>query len=55
MLNPDELALARSARLVGALIERMQRDGQAPRLVQTHISWVLLAGSFAWKLKKPVD
>ncbi len=27
----------------------------AIRLVETHISWVLLAGEFAYKLKKPVD
>lgn len=51
---PDEPALARSVRLVNALIERLQREGQAPRLVQTHISWVLLAGECAWKIKKPV-
>ncbi len=25
------------------------------RVVQTHISWVCLAGSFAYKIKKPVD
>ncbi|MCE9639634.1 MAG: phosphotransferase, partial [Betaproteobacteria bacterium] len=25
------------------------------RLIQTHISWVLLAGSYAYKIKKPVD
>ncbi len=24
-------------------------------LIETHISWVLLAGDFAYKLKKPVD
>jgi aminoglycoside phosphotransferase family enzyme/predicted kinase len=54
LLTADESALARSARLVNALLERLQRDGQAPRLVQTHISWVLLAGEFAWKIKKPV-
>src|SRR5512139_1928125 len=24
------------------------------RLVETHISWVLLDGVFAWKIKKPV-
>lgn len=51
---PDEQALARSAQLVGALADRLRRDGQSPRLVQTHISWVLLAGEFAWKIKKPV-
>src|SRR4030095_1584308 len=25
------------------------------RLVETHISWVLLTGKFAYKIKKPVD
>ena len=24
-------------------------------LIETHISWVLLAGDYAWKLKKPLD
>ncbi len=27
---------------------------QRVELVQTHISWVLLAGEFAYKIKKPV-
>lgn len=27
----------------------------AVRLIETHISWVLLAGDFAYKIKKPVD
>jgi aminoglycoside phosphotransferase family enzyme/predicted kinase len=26
-----------------------------PRLVETHISWVLLTGAFAYKIKKPVN
>ncbi len=25
-----------------------------PRLVETHISWVILTGPFAYKIKKPV-
>lgn len=25
------------------------------RVIETHISWVLLAGGFAYKIKKPVD
>ena len=25
------------------------------QLLETHISWVLLAGDYAWKIKKPVD
>lgn len=28
---------------------------KAVRLVETHISWVLLTGTFAYKVKKPVD
>ena len=24
-------------------------------LIETHVSWVLLAGEYAWKLKKPLD
>ena len=27
----------------------------APRLIETHISWVILAGEFAYKIKKPLD
>jgi aminoglycoside phosphotransferase family enzyme/predicted kinase len=27
----------------------------APRLIETHISWVILAGEFAYKVKKPLD
>lgn len=45
----DDPALAASATLVAAL----QRTLGA-RLVETHISWVLLAGDRAWKIKKPV-
>src|SRR6266568_8613069 len=26
-----------------------------PRLIETHISWVILAGDFAYKLRKPVN
>ncbi|MFW2403739.1 MAG: AAA family ATPase [Gammaproteobacteria bacterium] len=26
-----------------------------PKLIETHISWVFLAGNFAYKIKKPVD
>ncbi|MBB5273665.1 AAA family ATPase [Quisquiliibacterium transsilvanicum] len=43
------------------LIEGLQHPHAYPhpsgpvRLVETHISWVLLAGDFAYKVKKPVD
>lgn len=32
-----------------------QRDGAPVELIETHISWVLLSGSLAYKLKKPVN
>ncbi len=44
-----------------ALVEALQQpeafDHPVARfeVLQTHISWVLLTGSFAYKLKKPVD
>ena len=42
--------------LIEALLEpaRYPGDVQRVELVQTHISWVLLAGDFAYKIKKPV-
>lgn len=41
--------------LVRALRERLQGEtGQPVAMVETHISWVLLAGPLAYKLKKPV-
>jgi hypothetical protein len=46
-----------SARLVEALRDPARYPHPAGRveLIETHISWVLLAGDFAYKLKKPVD
>jgi uncharacterized protein len=40
--------------LVQALRRQLGAQGQAVELIETHISWVLLAGSDAWKIKKPV-
>lgn len=41
--------------LVRALQARLQADGRTEvRCIETHISWVLLDGQHAWKLKKPV-
>jgi aminoglycoside phosphotransferase family enzyme len=44
---------------VTELIDRLQQHLQAGRdepveRIETHISWVLLAGATAYKLKKPV-
>jgi aminoglycoside phosphotransferase family enzyme/predicted kinase len=42
--------------LIAALLQprRYPHPVQAVELVQTHISWVLLAGEYAYKVKKPV-
>ncbi len=43
------------------LVKALMRPGVLPgsaggvELIETHISWVLLAGERAWKLKKPLD
>lgn len=44
---PTDLASATT------LVDRLRRQRQA-RLIETHISWVLLDGRDAWKLKKPL-
>lgn len=53
-MTSDPLAEARQRvqRLCDALAAA---HGGEARLIETHISWVLLAGSEAWKLKKPVQ
>ncbi|WP_180128394.1 hypothetical protein [Rhodoferax sp. BLA1] len=42
--------------LIQALLAPQPYSGEVVRvdLVETHISWVLLAGDFAYKIKKPV-
>lgn len=35
--------------------EAYPHPADAIRLLETHISWIILAGEFAYKLKKPVD
>ncbi|RMG34652.1 MAG: aminoglycoside phosphotransferase [Gammaproteobacteria bacterium] len=37
------------------LIAALLRTLPGARLIETHISWVLLGGGFAYKLKKPLD
>ena len=43
-----------SRTLVQALRQQLGAAGVAVELIETHISWVLLAGATAWKIKKPV-
>ena len=45
---------AGSLRLLDALRRRLSRNGRQVVLHETHLSWVLLAGRLAVKLKKPV-
>ncbi|MCX7892612.1 MAG: AAA family ATPase [Burkholderiales bacterium] len=54
---PSEPTLAEAARLVERLREarRYPHPVADVELVETHISWVLLAGGYAYKLKKPLD
>lgn len=49
--------MAGNETLVKALMQPGVLPGseQGVTLIETHISWVLLAGEHAWKLKKPLD
>lgn len=40
--------------LIAGLLAGLPQDTPS-RLIETHISWVILAGPFAYKLKKPLD
>jgi uncharacterized protein len=42
--------------LIAGLLRReaYPHPAPAPRLIETHISWVILAGEFAYKIKKPL-
>ncbi len=40
--------------LIAGLLATLPQD-PPPRLIETHISWVILAGGYAYKLKKPLD
>jgi len=53
--TPSDSAELRCRRLAEALRRVLQRAGD-PQVaaIETHISWVLLDGRFAWKIKKPV-
>ena len=48
-------ALSSSRGLVNALRELLARETSSRvELIETHISWVLLAGAYAYKIKRPV-
>jgi len=54
---PEGATLQRQERLVRALLDPgcYPHPVAAVTVVETHISWILLAGDFAYKLKKAVD
>ncbi len=41
-------------RFIRALVDRQQAAGPI-RVLETHISWILLTGEFAYKIKKPLN
>jgi len=54
-VTPDDEVLAVARKRVMALRASLEAsEGRPVRLVETHISWVLLTDSLAYKLKKPV-
>ena len=52
-----ELSLPEQEQLVAALCDAESLGGgiSKPRLIETHISFVVLVGGFAYKIKKAVD
>ena len=56
MKTPDSAALlAAQAGLVSALRDFLSAGGKSVALIETHISYVLLTGQFAYKIKKAVE
>ena len=52
----DELFLIAARSRVAALRAVLEKTEGAPvRLIETHISWVLIAGALVYKIKKPVQ
>ena len=54
-MSSDDDSLAAARERVAALRSSLEaHEGRPVRLVETHISWVLLADALAYKLKKPL-
>jgi len=54
-MTDDELLLTAARSRVAALRAMLDKaEGASVALIETHISWVLIAGALAYKLKKPV-
>lgn len=57
MTAPEDTQLRHQAKLIESLQDRRLYDHpvESFELLETHISWVLLTGPFAYKIKKPVS
>lgn len=55
--STDERAVAATAHLVRRLarVDAFAHSSAEIRIVETHISWVVLTGDFVYKIKKPVN
>jgi aminoglycoside phosphotransferase family enzyme len=56
MHRPQSAVTSIDTRLVEALLcpRAFEHDAEDIELIETHISWVILAGDFAYKIKKPL-
>lgn len=57
MSSPSADSAAKLPPLIAGLLKpaAFAHAVAAPRLIETHISWVILAGDYAYKIKKPLD
>ncbi len=57
VLNDQQTGEYSQSRLIAALMDcrRYPNTAKHVRLIETHISWILLAGRYAYKIKKAVD
>ena len=57
MPNTPPVENASQSRLIKSLLDKLgnQAPAKRVRLIETHISWVLLAGHYAYKIKKALD
>lgn len=56
-LNHNEISLNLGAALMQSLLKAEAYDHEVDNvsLIETHISWVLLTGRYAYKIKKPIN
>ena len=55
MNMPGQVEYAAQSVLLRAWLHRLREQGRRVRLLETHISWVVLVGRYAYKLKKAVN